>query len=127
MPLDTGSANPTVDQLIDAWKPYVDRISALHDKIGKPVLFTELGYQSRLGAALHPSGGSTGGEAQVPQARAYDAAFRVWSVDKPWFGGIYRWVWPAEVGQPGEAADFTPQGKLAQNTLERSYAYPPVG
>jgi hypothetical protein len=127
MPLDTGQANPTVDQLIEAWKPFEDRISKLHDKVGKPVIFTELGYQSRNGTALRPAGGSVGAANQVPQARAYDAAFRVWSVDKPWFDGIYWWVWPAEPNQPGAEADFTPQNKLAQHTLERWYAYPPVG
>jgi hypothetical protein len=126
MPLDTGNPNPTVDQLIDAWQPYVKRISALHDKVGKPVVFTELGYQSRLNTATKPSGGAVGAADEVPQARAYDAAFRVWSVDKPWFDGIYWWVWPAEPDQPNAAADYTPQGKLAQRTLERWYAYPPT-
>jgi hypothetical protein len=102
MPLAT-TANPSVDELASAWRDrgYVAGLGALHRRFGKPVLLTELGYQSRFGTAITPWGGAPGAISDEPQARAYEAAYRAfWDV--PWFAGIYWWDWSATgAGDPG--------------------------
>ncbi len=95
MPLATSSGS-TVDELAAAWRDrgYVGELADLHARVGKPVLFTELGYQSRLDTAVTPWGGATEAIDQEAQARAYEAAYRAFW-DAPWFAGIYWWDWSA--------------------------------
>ena len=84
----------------------------------RPVLFTELGYQSRSGAAASPHDAS-GRASQRAQARAYEAAYRVWS-RQPGFEGIYWWDWPADADPASTGpGSFTPQGKLAEAVVRR--------
>ncbi|HEY3018745.1 MAG TPA: hypothetical protein VGJ32_01050 [Solirubrobacteraceae bacterium] len=127
MPLaGAGDDNPTVQALGNAWyqRGYVDRIQALHAKYGKPVIFTEGGYESRYRTAATPWGGSSGASADEPQARAYQAMYCVWSqVD--WFKGVYWWDWGAK-GASGDDT-FTPRGKQAETTMRAWNAGTPEG
>lgn len=117
MPLHTESDHPSVEELAAAWGTYRDRLAALRERVGKPVLFTELGYESRVGTTLRPYGLDTGEVSQEAQDRAYEAAFRVWS-EVEWFRGIYWWDWPA-ADEPADVAagSYTPRDKLAEATL----------
>ena len=75
MPLQTANpVNPSVDELVDAWGPYRSRMAAIADRWDLPVVFTELGYQSRVGAAARTAEG-TAPVSQQAQADAYEAAF----------------------------------------------------
>jgi hypothetical protein len=129
MPLDTPNPDdPSVDELVEAWQPYIDRIQALHERTGKDVLFTELGYESQVGAALeHP----TGEVSQAAQATAYEAAFEAWSnADFGWFQGIYWWDWSLEgLNAETEDGSFRMAGKEAEQVLrhwyEDAYEFPP--
>jgi hypothetical protein len=129
MPLETPNPDdPSVDELVEAWQPYVDRIEALHERMGKDVLFTELGYESQVGAQLEES---TGEVSQEAQATAYEAAFQTWAdADFEWFQGIYWWDWSAE-GLNAETQDgsFRMAGKEAEDVIrfwnEDSYEFPP--
>jgi hypothetical protein len=116
MPLRTGTLDPSVTALEAAWRPHVRDITALHGRYGKPVVFTELGYQPRTGAALSPQA-ATGDPSPRAQARAYEAAFRVWR-RTPWFRGIYWWDWPAD-GRTAGPTEFTPAGAPAEDVLRR--------
>jgi len=115
MPLSTGNATPTVDTLVAAWKPYVDSISNLHARTGKPVMFTELGYQSLTGALDNPAD-ATGSPDPRLQAVAYTAALSVWR-DVPWFQGISWWNWEAEPTGDDPAGSFSIAGKPAADIL----------
>jgi hypothetical protein len=115
MPLETGSATPTVDQVAAAWQPYLQRITDLHARTGKPVEFTELGYQSRTDALDHPASASGSPDARL-QAVAYAAALRVWSA-VPWFQGISWWNWEAEPTGEDPAGSFSIAGKPAAAVL----------
>ncbi len=118
MPLATESAEPSVSELELAWKPYVDRLAALHDRTGLPVLLTELGYQSRIGSTQQPYGGATGAASEEAQERPYEAAFRVFAgVD--WFAGIYWWDWPVDEDPAAAPRSYSPRGKPAEATLRR--------
>ena len=81
-----------------------------------PIVFTELGYQSRLGTTEQPSGGD-GAASEQAQAIAYEGAFRA-LVDDPWFEGIWWREWSAEgLAADGDGGGFTPEGKLASGVL----------
>ena len=119
MPLSTESREPSVGELQRAWDEYRDRLRVLHERTGLPVLFTELGYESRVGTTMEPYGTTSGRPSERAQARAYEAAFRAFST-LPWFRGIYWWNWPAAQESPAiEATSYSPRGKSAETTLRR--------
>lgn len=117
MPLRTESETPSVDELVEAWQPYVERAQTLHDGWGLPVEFAELGYASRLGTAAAGGQPADGSPDEAAQADAYEAAFRAWS-GQPWFEGIWWWDFPIATSDP-DGGGFTPTGKLAEEVLAR--------
>jgi hypothetical protein len=122
MPLADGPS-PSVDALTNAWRErgYADKLTDLHNRFGKPLLFTELGYQSRIDTAMRPWGGASGDVDQGAQAAAYEAAFRAfWDV--PWFAGIYWWDWSATSG--ADPGGYGLAGNAAQHVIEDWYARP---
>jgi hypothetical protein len=119
MPLTPNDPTPTVPQLQAAWTPWIARMRTLHEKTGKPVLLTELGYTSRDGTAQAPATEGTGAVDQSAQANAYEGAFRALG-QLPWMSGVLIWDWSADGREsPG---DYSPQGKRAQTVLTRWYA-----
>jgi hypothetical protein len=119
MPITPDDANPTVAEIERGWATWKRQLAALQRKVGKPVLFTELGYPSRIGAAQHPSQEGTGPISQPAQQRLYEGAFRAWD-DTPWFHGIWWWDWPADGGDPvRDGGSYPPAGKLAEATMTR--------
>jgi hypothetical protein len=120
MPLASSEPNPTTDALTAAWcsstgHDYVRELGALHERYRKPVVFTEIGYERRLGTAASPWGGAAGPFSAEPQQRAYEAAYRVWS-GVPWLAGIYWWDWRAGGDEAG-ADSYSPGGGAAQSTM----------
>lgn len=117
MPLLPDDPDPSVNELITAWGPYAVRMENLHERWEKPVLFTELGYESREGTAgrLDPGSAPLSEEAQ---AVAYTAAFEALSRLR-WFRGIWWWEWSAEgLGIGPDDGSFSPEGKQASLVLE---------
>jgi Bacterial Ig domain len=124
--LATG-ATPSEDTVVAAWSDFVDQwgyhhhylddLAAASAKWSKPVVFTELGYASRLNALVDPwnKGGTY---SALDQQVGYNAALRALA-DKPWFTGVYVWHWwaedPTAIG-PGNT-DHSPQNKPGQTTL----------
>ena len=47
-------AAPRIDDLVHAWEPHKTRLGLLASTRGKPIVFTEVGYQSRVSAHLTP-------------------------------------------------------------------------
>ena len=118
--------DPSLEALVRGWQPFLKRIEALHERYGKPVLFTELGYRSAAGAAAKPWEWPSRGE-QVEadpelQARCYEAFFRVFW-DRPWLAGVYWWKWHPNHPRAGglKNGDFTPQNKPAQRVVAERY------
>ena len=128
MPLVTDDPDPSVARLARAWKDrgYVAQLEELSRRHRRPVLFTELGYRSRLRTAAAPWDWSTAGGniAQGPQARAYEAAFEVFA-GRPWFDGIYWWDWSAQ-GWNAEVGDGSHRfaGKKAEAVVHAWYSAP---
>lgn len=117
--LPDGPPDPGVEALVAAWQPYAQRLRALAERHGRSVLFTEVGYQSRLGAAAAPARATDAPVDEGVQARAYEAVFRVFAA-RWWFRGAFWWDWSAEeLAEPGS---YHPQGKQAEAVLERFHA-----
>lgn len=128
-PLSGGELDPTTDRLVEAWTQMVDEsggtrrhfdaLAAAHARTGKPVLFTEIGYQSMLGTTIRPWQMSGHAASQPAQARAYDAALEFWS-KVPWMRGTWWWSWDSYGYDPFDTM-WNPRGKLAQDVMSAWY------
>ncbi len=117
MPL-TASPDPPTADLRAAWQPWIARLGALHQRTRRPVVVTEFGFPSRLGAAARPSVEGSGPIDQAPQARAIAAALDALG-HQPWITGAFVWDWSAEGREPSNGGGYSPQGKQAQTVLGR--------
>jgi hypothetical protein len=123
---DSASGEVTVASLQEAWEPHLARISAVQKRVGKPVIFTEVGYRSTVDATATPwTWRSDAPVALELQADAYESVFQVFW-DRAWFGGVYIWKWypvgsmrPSKRRLARRRRDFTPQGKPAEAVLAR--------
>jgi len=116
--------NPTVEQLLTAWRPFKQQILRWQATIGKPLIFTEVGWCSQEGAAARawdyyqnqvatPAG-------HEEQRRCYEAFMKTWE-NVPQVGGVIWWEWTAEQGGPSNY-NYTPKGKPAEKELRRFFA-----
>jgi hypothetical protein len=133
--------DPSLDDLVNGWTTFcytatspcgtfgepgechnwVDEIKSWQATIDKPVIFTEIGYQSADCAAAAPWAAPSTTPNCGLQARCYAAAFDVFG-DEPWFQGVFWWAWDpwSDAGgccDPG----FTPQNKPAESVVRGSY------
>jgi hypothetical protein len=122
-PLGDG-ASPSTTELRIAWRPHADRIEQLARRVGRPVLFTELGYRSVEAANVRPWEWPSRSDVRPPdpelQARCYTAFYRTFW-DKPWFAGVYWWKWFPKHDAAGGLTDtgFTPQNKPAEGVMSK--------
>jgi hypothetical protein len=100
---------------------YFDGVAAT---IGKPLFFTEIGYESASDAALEPAGTTTNIYDPALQANLYAAFFDAWkSSGNGTLTGVLFWNWDpnaAEVG-PGNGANFSPQALPAQRVVAAAF------
>ncbi len=116
MPLAPDDPTPSIQQLEQAWQPYVERMRAVGDRAGRPVVVTEIGYTSRAGTAASPATEGSGAVDPQAQADAYAAAFRALG-HQDFISGLLIWEWSADGREsPG---GYSPQGKPAQAVLRR--------
>lgn len=122
----TDRERPTVDDLKRGWTPWVEAIEKVQRRVGKPVIFTEIGYKSTVDGAIRPWEWPQRDMASRvdlrTQANGYRAFFEVfWGRD--WLAGVYFWKWyPARDGSGvGREFGFTPQGKPAEKILTSWY------
>ena len=139
----SNAADPTLDDLIAGWRQtpvnsgataetyavtggksliaYYESVAAA---VGKPLIFTEMGYANSSVAASDPAlSNNEGAEDDALQARLYQAFFEAWrqSGDDS-LEGVYFWNWDpnaSEVG-PGQI-NFSPQDLPAQSTIKRYF------
>ncbi|MBN1490668.1 MAG: hypothetical protein JXA69_12185 [Phycisphaerae bacterium] len=114
-------AGPALEALIDAWKPIKDEILTWQATVGKPILFTEVGWCSQEGASVeawnyyHKQEATEAG--QEEQRRLYVAFMETWR-DVPEVGGAIWWEWSEAKGGPDDF-NYTPRGKPAEKELSR--------
>ncbi len=119
------AGNPSLNELKKGWVSKSNQLQKSAIKWGKPIVFTEYGYQSMdHGAGFHweldPKSLNVNLELQ---AKAYQALFEtVWT--QSWFLGGFLWKWHANHQRAGGDSNksWTPQNKPAQNTIRKYYS-----
>ncbi|MGI9175554.1 MAG: glycoside hydrolase family 113 [Rhodothermales bacterium] len=116
--------DPSLETLLRAWTSHRNAIQRLHERTGRPIMFTELGYRSVPYAAAEPWRWASREEVgqveadEALQARLYQAAFETfWK--EPWFDGVILWKWQGSPSRRAgrRALDFTPQDKAAETVI----------
>ena len=120
---------PAVKDLKKAWKEPLKKIEKLYCRYDKPILFTEFGYLSVDGCAyktweLEKQRKELSVNEQA-QANALEALFEVFW-EKDWWAGGFLWKWyPNRKGTEERIVkDYTPQGKIAEECLQKWYGMP---
>lgn len=120
------AAHPGIAALQEAWKPIRDRLRDFSAAQKKPVLFTEWGYLSVDGCGWRnwelEQGIENRNINQQAQANCMEAMLSTFQPEA-WWAGSFLWKWfPNMRGHEGyPERDYTPQGKLAEETLKRWY------
>ncbi len=122
-PLAT-STDPTIDELVNAWLPVRSKLIRWQESHGIPMFFTEVGYPSVDGAAMHPWDYTA--EGPVDELEQFDCltAFQaVWS-DVEQLGGVFFFVWWGHGGPLDRG--YTPRGKKGLEVVERWFRKHPA-
>lgn len=108
-----------VDEMVAKWKPIRDEILDWQKRVGKPLVLTEVGWCSQLGAATAPwnyyQNQKASPEGHEEQRRLYEAFIRAWA-DTPQLGGVIWWEWTASPGGPADHG-YIPKNKPAEKVL----------
>lgn len=119
--------NPTVQEIVERWKPIRAEILDWQREIGRPILLTEVGWCSQEGAAMAPWNyyqNQTATPAGLEeQRRLYEAFLRAWG-DTPELMGVIWWEWDASDGGTGDFG-YSPKNKPAEQVLRRWFAAAP--
>lgn len=121
------TARPKVEELKSAWEDWLKVIEDWQQKINKPVVFTEIGYKSSIGATDEPwQHVAVGGLDLEIQVNCYKALLETFW-DRPWFYGVYWWYWGANPRMGGLLnTGFTPQNKPTQEIVKEWYSKPRI-
>ena len=113
---------PDLAELVAAWGDWLPHLEAWQKEIGKPVIFTEIGYKSSTGSAVSPWEHMPGDKIDLQlQADCYEAFYKTFW-DKPWVAGVYWWYWGTHPRMGGKNnRDFTPQNKPAKDIIAKWY------
>lgn len=106
-------APATLEELVQGWSARRDELLQFSARLGRPIIFTELGYRSIAGVALAPwDEGSPGTVDLEAQRRCYVAFCRVFAeLPASQFAGVYFWNWYGWGGATSRG--YTPRGKPA--------------
>lgn len=121
-PLAEG-AHPSIEEIEQGWKPIKVQLGAFSKKWGKPILFTEYGFQSANGAAgkhweIDESEENVNTQLQ---ADAYEATYRA-LMEEEWFAGGFLWKWHFHTrSDRWRGTEWTPQNKPAEEVIARWY------
>lgn len=116
----TEKMDPTLQEIVTAWKPARERIEDAYKEYHKPLIFTEIGYLSLDGTNHDPwNYFSTAKIDLQEQADCYEAFVRVWDPPPGFLHGVYFYNWwgPGGIGD----RDYTPRGKPAEKVLRAWY------
>ncbi len=113
---DDGTA-PTLKGLTEAWRRIAEQLRARSEQWQRPVILTEVGYPSQIGATVRPYEVTDRSADENIQAMAYRATFDALS-GADWLQGISWWSWRADPSpEENLEIDYTPKGKKAQGVL----------
>ncbi len=111
--------NATVEQLLQAWKPHLERIEKMIRGTDRGVILTEVGYRPVALTYREPWTYSGGDFDPDAQARAFEALFRAF-YGREWMEGIFIWKTftdPARASRHGEDTGFAFRGRPAESVI----------
>jgi hypothetical protein len=115
----SASKKPTIQEIKTAWKPIQKKIVKWSKKIGKPFLFTEIGYPALVGAAHYPWDYTMKTEVSLEeQYRATRAFYEAWQ-HVAQFQGFFYWNWFGIGGK--NSGYYTPRNKPSELVLRAWY------
>ncbi len=121
-PTLTQVERPSVDELLNGWTSFRNKLRQLSEKWDKPLILTEIGCRSIFGGAQNPWDWQRQGPVDLEvQSKFYEAALRA-VADQSWLRGMYWWQWSPdpEDGGPDDTG-YTPHGKPAEEVLASWY------
>jgi hypothetical protein len=116
--------NVKVEEIVSRWKDIQKDLLAFQRKIGKPILFLEIGWCSLANAADEPwdyTQESLDADPEL-QKKLYEGFFQAW-YKEPGLGGFVVWEWTPGDPPPGDKG-YTPEGKPAEQVLRDWLAKP---
>lgn len=118
------NSSATVVQIKQKWQDIQSDLLKFRKKIGKPLLFTEVGWCSLDNAAHEPWDYTKVSESinLDIQKKLYEGFFQSW-YGNPELGGFMIWEWPPEQGGPSHKG-YIPKGKPAEQVLRQWLAKP---
>ena len=122
----TGGKEPTVERLVEAWKPIRKDILAWQAKINRRLLFTEVGWPNQDTCAQYPWDYTRSSKPDpTAQANCFEAFFRTW-IQEPAVAGILVWKWRDHPGQKTgpEDTSYVPMGKPAMGVIRKYLRHP---
>ncbi|MDE2848500.1 MAG: hypothetical protein OXO51_17485 [Gemmatimonadota bacterium] len=112
--------DPTVEQLVAAWRPVKEGLLSWQARWNKPLLFTEIGYMSQSGVASHPWNYVSEKPLDLEaQRRCYEALRLAWEGEER-FAGLYLWIWEPEK-RGGQDRGYNFAGKPAEEVVRDWY------
>lgn len=113
----TDDRNATAAQMLERWTTIRDELVSWSRSVGRPLVFTEVGYPSLDGGAVDPWDYTQRTKADPEeQYRAYVAFTRAWT-RVPELRGVFFWDWYGEGGPQNK--HYTPRGKPAETVIRR--------
>ena len=115
---------PTLDVLLDSWRPIRKEILDWQATVNRPILFTEVGWPNQVTGAEFPWDYYRSPNSPDPQAQAncYESFFRTWAND-PSSAGWIVWEWRTGLDQKADEKDtgYSPQGKPAMAIVKKYF------
>jgi hypothetical protein len=126
-PVATNSDDPTVAELVEAWNgtdasesgdfDIVTSLSGVASQHNKPLIFSEIGYESTTGSNVAPYNYNVNNAVDdQEQANCYEAFFEVFSQQTSWMKGVFWWDWSVSAPDVTTDTGYSPQGKMAATT-----------
>jgi hypothetical protein len=112
----TKKKDPTVEELVTAWKPLKEFFIEWQKQKNIPLLFSELGYTSQDGINMHPWNYTIENVLDLQEQKdCYTAFTEVWKDEEALYGVFfYEWF-----GKGGNDFSYTPRGKPALEVAKK--------
>lgn len=123
-------SNPSLREMLDTWRGIREEILQWRRTVGKPIIFTEVGWPNQETAAEYPWNYYKSPDSPDPrqQARCFESFFRTWH-GTPGVAGYFIWEWrdrPDYDTRPEHDTSYCPREKPAMDILKRYFRRGPA-
>lgn len=120
-------ANASLEEMTKNWEKIAERLEGVSKRLGKKILFMEIGCRSAAGCATMPWDFAHRDlpRSEEEQARFYESVLSVFA-NKEWFAGFFWWDWNTKIYTDDETAKndvgFSIHKKQAEQVLKKWYS-----